>query len=611
MIQPRRIELLSPARNAEIGIEAVKHGADAVYIGAPKFGARAAAGNSIEDIARLVNFAHLYGVKIYVTLNVILYDEELEEVRRSVQQLYQIGVDALIVQDMALLNMDLPPIPLHASTQMDNRTVERVKFLSDIGFKQVVLARELSLQEISHIHTACPEVTLEAFVHGALCVSYSGQCYASQVCFDRSANRGECAQFCRLAFDMSDADGQIIQRAKHLLSLKDMNRSDYLEGMLDAGITSLKIEGRLKDASYVKNVTAFYRRKLDSIFKRRSEYIRASTGQSVYTFTPQLEKSFNRGFTSYFLNGRGENIFSPYTPKSIGEPIGEVKNSGDNYLTVAGVKTFHNGDGICYFDTQNRLQGFRVNKVEANRLYMQSAHIPFIKPHTPLYRNYDQEFEKSLASESAVRSIGVTILFYETSHGFAATITDENGYSATLPLDRPKEMARQPQQKRIKEELNKLGNTPFSAHQIDINITAEWFIPISEVAELRRRLVTELMRVRNITYHIEPMRKAESHCPYPVSQLSYLGNVLNREAETFYLQHGVKHIAPALEEQQPKSPLPIMFCRHCLRYSLGWCPRQNKEKSPYREPYYLSLPDGRRFQLEFDCHHCQMNVIAL
>lgn len=611
MIEHRRIELLVPARDAECGMEAVKHGADAVYIGAPKFGARAAAGNSIEDIARLTHFAHIYGVRIYVTLNVILRDEELEEVRSLVEQLYGIGVDALIIQDMALLEMDLPPIPLHASTQMDNRTIDKVSFLADMGLSQVVLARELSITDIKRIHEACPQVLLEAFVHGALCVSYSGQCYASEVCFSRSANRGECAQFCRLAFDMVDADGKVIKRGKHLLSLKDMNRSERLEAMLDAGISSLKIEGRLKDVSYVKNVTAYYRQQLDSIFLRRPEYLRASSGSSTYSFQPQLEKSFNRGFTSYFLDKREEDIFSPDTPKSIGEPMGVVKNSAENYITVAGVKSFHNGDGICYVDELHHLQGFRVNRVDTNRLYILGGRLPFIKPHTPLYRNYDQEFEHLLAAESAVRKLDVDICFYETAHGFAVTMTDEDGNNATLPLDMLFEEARSPQHERIENELRKLGNTPFAVRSVEVKMSHQWFVPISSVSDLRRRLVDELLRVRLICYRQELMVHKHVERSYPLSQLTYLGNVMNREAENFYHRHGVAQIQAAVEKQKPTYPLPIMFCRHCLRYSMGWCPRAAKEKSPYREPYYLLLPDGKRFQLEFDCRQCIMKVIAL
>ena len=360
-MKQRPIELLAPAKNLECGIEAINHGADAVYIGAPRFGARAAAGNSLADIEALVQYARLYNVRIYVTVNTILRDDELKETEAMIWDLYRAGVDALIVQDMGLTQLNLPPTPLHASTQMDNRTVEKVRFLADAGFRQVVLARELSVNEISRIHAACPDTLLEVFIHGALCVSYSGQCYVSEACFGRSANRGECAQFCRLQFDMTDADGKVIEKGKHLLSLKDMNQSDNLEELLDAGASSLKIEGRLKDVSYVKNVTAYYRQKLDALFKRRKEYVRASSGSIKLAFRPQLDKSFSRGFTDYFAHGRNPGIFSFNTPKSLGEEVGTVKEIRGNYLTVAGVKAFSNGDGLCYLDAQGRLQGFRVN----------------------------------------------------------------------------------------------------------------------------------------------------------------------------------------------------------------------------------------------------------
>ena len=346
MSKPRKIELLAPAKNLESGKEAILHGADAVYIGAPKFSARAAAGNSMADIEELVKFAHLYNVRIYVALNTLLSDEELAETEEMIHELYRIGVDALIVQDMGITRLNLPPIPLHASTQTDNRSVEKVKFLADSGFTQVVLARELSLNEIHQIHEACPKTALEAFVHGALCVSYSGQCYVSQACYGRSANRGMCAQFCRLPFQMVDADGKTIARNKHLLSLKDLNLNDDIEALLDAGVSSLKIEGRLKDLTYVKNVTAAYRQKIDAVLKRRKEFVRASSGTSTYTFAPQLDKTFSRGFTKYYLNGRGANEVASFdTPKSLGEEMGYTKEQRGNFIIVAGVKPFHNGDG--------------------------------------------------------------------------------------------------------------------------------------------------------------------------------------------------------------------------------------------------------------------------
>lgn len=607
MIKQRPIELLAPAKNLECGIEAINHGADAVYIGAPRFGARAAAGNSIEDIKALVEHAHLYNARIYVTVNTILHDEELPETEKMIWELYRAGVDALIIQDMGITRLNLPPIALHASTQMDNRTPEKVKFLSDIGFRQVVLARELSLDEIKKIHDTCPETLLEVFIHGALCVSYSGQCYVSQACYGRSANRGECAQFCRLAFDLVDSNGKTIEQNKHLLSLKDMNQSDNLEALLDAGATSLKIEGRLKDVSYVKNVTAYYRQKLDSIFKYRKEYVRASSGTVKTTFTPQLDKSFSRGFTDYFLRGRNPGIFSFSTPKSLGEEVGTVKEIRGNYFTVAGVKSFNNGDGLCYIDDNGRLQGFRVNRVENNKLFPQD--MPRLKPKTRLYRNFDQEFEKLIQKKSAERKIAVDICLAENNFGFTLSFTDEDDNSVSLTLERAKEPARTPQTDNLRNQLSKLGNTPFEAKDIKIDLSDNWFIPSSELSELRRNAVEKLLEARRINYRREVFRLKESKTKFPVSTLTYLGNVMNSSAAEFYKNHGVLKVMPAFEKEQPKDAV-LMFCKHCIRYSMGWCPVHHKVRSPFREPYYLVSSDGRRFRLEFDCKQCQMKVLA-
>lgn len=607
MIKQRPIELLAPAKNLECGIEAINHGADAVYIGAPRFGARAAAGNSIEDIKALVEHAHLYNARIYVTVNTILHDEELPETEKMIWELYRAGVDALIIQDMGITRLNLPPIALHASTQMDNRTPEKVKFLSDIGFRQVVLARELSLDEIKKIHDTCPETLLEVFIHGALCVSYSGQCYVSQACYGRSANRGECAQFCRLAFDLVDSNGKAIEQNKHLLSLKDMNQSENLEALLDAGATSLKIEGRLKDVSYVKNVTAYYRQKLDSIFKYRKEYVRASSGTVKTTFTPQLDKSFSRGFTDYFLRGRNPGIFSFSTPKSLGEEVGTVKEIRGNYFTVAGVKSFNNGDGLCYIDDNGRLQGFRVNRVENNKLFPQD--MPRLKPKTRLYRNFDQEFEKLMQKKSAERKIAVDICLAENNFGFTLSFTDEDDNSVSLTLERAKEPARTPQSDNLRNQLSKLGNTQFEAKDIKIDLSDNWFIPSSELSELRRNAVEKLLEVRRINYRREVFRLKESKTKFPVSTLTYLGNVMNSSAVEFYKNHGVLKVMPAFEKEQPKDAV-LMFCKHCIRYSMGWCPVHHKVRSPFREPYYLVSSDGRRFRLEFDCKHCQMKVMA-
>ena len=608
MIRQRKIELLAPAKNLECGIGAIDHGADAVYIGAPRFGARAAAGNSLEDIAELVKYAHLYNVRIYVTLNTILKDEELKDTEKMIWDLYRIGVDALIVQDMGLLSLNLPPIPLHASTQMDNRNAEKVKFLADTGFRQVVLARELSLEQIRKIHEAVPQTPLEVFVHGALCVSYSGQCYVSQHCFGRSANRGECAQFCRLAFDMVDADGKMMVQNKHLLSLKDLNQSEELEKLLDAGASSFKIEGRLKDMAYVKNVTACYRQKLDAIFKRRKEYIRASSGSVKLAFKPQLDKSFSRGFTNYFLFERNKDIFSFDTPKSMGEEMGYVKEIRGNYIIVAGVKPFSNGDGICYLDERGKLKGLRINRVENNKLFP-AGEMPRIKPRTVLYRNFDQEFEKLMQRKSAERKLGVSIALTENNFGFTLTLTDEDDVQVSIVLNREKELARTPQTENIKNQLAKLGNTPFEVERIDVDLKDNWFLPSSVIAEARREGVERLLSARRMNYRQEIASMPETVHSFPQSELTYLGNVMNEGAMSFYRNHGVTRIAPAFEKR-PANDAVLMFCKHCLRYSMGWCPVRHKQKSPFREPYYLVSGDGKRFRLEFDCKHCQMKVMA-
>lgn len=615
MIRQRRIELLAPAKNLTCGIEAINHGADAVYIGAPKFGARSSAGNSLEDIRALVEYAHLYRARIYVTVNTILKEEELAETEAMIWELYRAGVDALIVQDMGITRLNLPPIPLHGSTQMDNRSPEKVRFLYEAGFRQIVLARELSLPEIRQIHEACPEAAIEVFVHGALCVSYSGQCYVSQACFGRSANRGECAQFCRLPFTLEDADGRQIVRNKHLLSLKDLNQSEVLEQLLDAGATSLKIEGRLKEVSYVKNVTAAYRRQLDAIFARRPEYTRASSGTCHYTFTPQLSKSFSRGFTHYFLQGRTSDIASFDTPKSLGEEMGTMKEQRGHYLTVAGLKPFHNGDGVCYLDEQGRLQGFRINRVEGNKLYP-AGEMPRIRPKTPLFRNFDQEFERLLDRKSSERKIRIMWQLRDLPWGFSLTATDEDDTQVTLSFEASKELARTPQTANLCNQLMKLGNTPYEVKvgkhgepdSVDICLSDNWFIPSSVLADWRRQVIDRLTAARRITYPQELAVWKPTRHPFPATTLTYLGNVMNSQAVGFYRDHGLQSIAPAYEKKAVSGAV-LMFCKHCLRYSMGWCPTHQKGRSPYREPYYLVGTDGRRFRLEFDCRRCQMKVL--
>lgn len=604
----RNIELLAPARNADIGIEAIRHGADAVYIGAERFGARIAAGNSVNDIARLVEYAHLYNAKVYVTLNTIFRDDELEEANQLIWQLYDAGVDALIVQDMGLLKLSLPPIPLHASTQMDNRTIEKVKFLKDLGFEQVVLARELSLDEIKEIHEACPDTVLEVFVHGALCVSMSGQCYISEACFGRSANRGECAQVCRMKFDLEDSEGRKLIKNKHLLSLKDLCQINELENLLEAGATSLKIEGRLKDADYVKNVTAAYSQALDTIVRNRPDkYRRASLGTVHHHFTPDVSKSFNRGFTQYFLHGRQPDIYSFDTPKALGEEVGIVKDIFNNHFTVAGLKTFSNGDGLCFIDNNGKLHGFRINKVENGLLY--PLEMPSqLKRRTRLYRNQDHAFQTILAKDSAERVLPVDIEIEETANGFRLTMNDDE-HCAFIDIEAEKQLGRTPQSDNVKRQLSKLGGTGLELRSFNISYRKNWFIPSSMLAEWRRTLVKEFVN-RQVTKQKDNRKPLPHNSKTPClsgQAITYLGNVMNNRATEFYRDLGAEVIEPAFELKHQEG-VPLMFCRHCIRYSMGVCPKFNRNSQP-QEQLFLRLANGKRFRLEFDCKNCIMKIL--
>lgn len=606
MTTPRPIELLAPARTADIGIEAIMHGADAVYIGGPAFGARSAAANSVADIARLTEFAHRYDARVYVTLNTILYDEELREAERLIGELYRAGVDALIVQDMAVLRLDIPPIALHASTQTDNRTVEKTRFLYESGFSRVVLARELSGRQIRAIADAVP-VELEVFVHGALCVSYSGQCYLSRALSGRSANRGECAQYCRLPYTLLDADGRPLIRDKHLLSLKDMNRSDRLEALLDAGVTSLKIEGRLKDLSYVKNVTAWYRKQLDEILARRPEYVAAASGRVELFFTPDPQKSFNRGFTGYFFDGRSEqHLGSPDTPKSQGVPVGRVTGVRGAALKVENARMLHNGDGLCFLNRQGAFEGFRVNRVDGDWVYPLEKRD--VKPGALLYRNYDHSFEQQLQKKSAERRIPVDMRLYETPRGLALKITDDAGLSAVVACRVEKEAARTPQDESQARQLSRLGDSHYVARRVDVAATRSCFVPVSLLADLRRKAVEALNRVRRMAYR-RPRRRSEGTTPFPVASLSYLGNVSNHLARAFYHDHGVENIEPAYE-CRPVDDAALMFTRFCLKKQWGRCPREatlSPDKSAWKEPLYLQYRDTL-LRVEFDCRQCQMRL---
>lgn len=604
--KPDLIELLSPAKNLECGLAAINHGADAVYIGASQFGARAAAGNSIEDIETLATYAHRFRAKVFVALNTILTDAQLPEAEKLIHRIYEAGADALIVQDMGILKMNIPPIALHASTQTDNRTVEKVRFLQNAGFSRVVLARELSLKQIAEISSQT-DVELEAFVHGALCVSYSGQCYMSQAMSARSANRGQCAQYCRLPYHLYDADGNLLVRNKHLLSLKDLDLSAHLPEMIQAGVMSFKIEGRLKDADYVKNITAFYRKKLDEAINNRPDLKRASSGKTVFFFQPNPEKSFRRSATDYFLNGRHSGIIQPDTPKSLGEPIGKVTALGRNYFEVEKGVQLNNGDGLCYLNKNGELVGFRANKVEGVSVFpADSTPVP---PGVFLYRNQDQAFEKILNGKTAERKIAVHIHLSETAGGFQLTLTTiDEDITCSLHFEALKQPAQKPEavEANIQQQLAKLGNTIYEASSVTIHISKPWFFPASQLSEWRRRAVDLLDQTRQQAYVREQPRKPVA-ANFPLRQLTYLGNITNHLASTFYQQHGVQDIQPGFEVKAPEG-VPLMFTKHCIKYEMGWCPRQGNPAT-LREPLYLNHK-GQQFRLSFDCKRCEMQIFA-
>ena len=606
------LELLAPAKNLECGIAAVDHGADAVYIGAPRFGARSAAGNSIEDIRQLCEYARQFGVKVYVTLNTIIYDDEFDDVRRLLRELQEIGVSAILVQDMAILEMMnhgdrsmildriKRPVPvIHASTQTDNRSVDKVRWVRDIGFSRAVLARELSVEEIAEIHKAVPDIELEVFVHGALCVSYSGLCYASQHCFGRSANRGECAQFCRMKFSLVDAEGREVEHDRYLLSLKDMNQSDHLLELIEAGVTSFKIEGRLKDVGYVKNVTAAYSQRLNEIIGRHPDrYCRSSLGTCQYTFTPDLRKTFNRGYTTYFLHGRQTDIASFDTPKAMGEFVGTVKELRGDSFNVAGLSAFANGDGLCFVNEDRQLVGFRANRVQGNRIW--PYRMPQgLRPGIRLYRNNDQEFERLLSKPSAERKIPISLVLRAVDDGFELSALNQRVHFCVEHIQ-----AQKPPYENIVRQLSKLGDTIYTCSAVDIPSDFNYFIPNSVLSEMRRSLVEKLVSQRDGSFvtSTSGVTKEPSLCDIPEYPYTYLYNVSNRLAREFYGHDDLS----AYELKGGDGP--IMQCRHCIRYSLGYCVRHGGKRPSWKEPLFLVLGDGRRFRLEFDCNHCQMNV---
>ena len=606
------LELLAPAKNLECGIAAIDHGADAVYIGADHFGARAAAGNSTDDIARLCSYAHQFGARVYVTVNTIVYDNEIDSVRRLLKRIGEAGADAILVQDMALVSMlsDIG-LEMHASTQTDNRTADKVEWLRGLGFKRVVLARELSVDEIAEIHAKHPDVELEVFVHGALCVSYSGQCYASQYCFQRSANRGECAQFCRLKFDLVDAEGKVIEHDRHLLSLKDMCQIDNLERLAEAGAVSFKIEGRLKDVAYVKNVTAAYSRRLDEIVAAHPDkYRRASFGRVDYGFDPDLRKTFNRGYTTYFADGRQPDIFSPDTPKALGEYVGKVKEVKRQCLTVSGLASFANGDGLCFINADRQLEGFRVNRAEGNRLYPSSMPRN-LRQGVALYRNNDQQFERLLSRPSAVRRLSITMSLSATESGFALDVATEDGRKARVEAKAEHTVAQKPQHENIVRQLSKLGTTIYDCTNITIPDDFPWFVPSSLLAQMRRDACAEVSEHSLTSKNPSPLT-SNSLSPLTYKNPSrppYLLNASNTLAVEFYRQLGVE--ASAFETQKKHGEgEKLMQCRFCLRHALGYCVNKGGRKPQWKEPLFLRLPDGRKFQLQFNCKRCEMYLLS-
>lgn len=598
------LELLAPARDAECGIAAINHGADAVYIGAPKFGARAAAGNPLKDIANLISYAHKYWARVYITLNTILFDDELDEAHNLVRQLYEAGADALIMQDMGLMELDLPPIPLFASTQTHNYEIERIRFLEQVGMKRVILARELSIDQIRRIREATT-VELEFFVHGALCVSFSGQCYFSQAAKGRSANRGECAQMCRLPYTLTDSRGNVLAQNQHVLSLKDLNLSEYLPDLIDAGITSFKIEGRLKDVAYVRNITSFYRGLIDAHLEGRSEFSRASSGRTSFSFVPDPERTFNRGYTDYFLHGRHEDIVSIHTPKSLGKTVGTVRSIGRSSFTIHTTETLRSGDGICFFDEQDQLAGTNVNRVVGDEVFPNS--LEGLASGAVLYRNHDHAFLQSLKTDRARRIILINMFFSETPDGFSLRLVDEDGTEAVQTIMHLKEAAENPEGARnsLTSQLRKLGNTGYECAHLKIETREPWFLPVRILNELRRSAVSTLdeTRLRNHPRTIHAI--APNDVPYPQSSLDYSANVTNSMAERFYRRHGVQQMEKGFELQTDVSGKVVMTTRHCLKYQLNLCGGNGSQE----EELFLTS-GGVKVRLEFDCGNCVMKVVT-
>ncbi|MBP6965373.1 MAG: U32 family peptidase [Armatimonadetes bacterium] len=595
-----RIELLAPAKDVECGIAAIDSGADAVYIGAARFGARESAGNNLDDIAELVRHAHKFWAMVYVTVNTLLRDDEIPQAVQMIEQLHVLGIDGLIIQDAGLLECDLPPIPLIASTQMHNNTPERVAFLGQIGFRRAILARELTLDEISAIRAAT-DIELEFFVHGALCVCYSGQCYLSYALGGRSGNRGQCAQPCRKPYTLIDRNGKMLEYRKHLLSLRDLSLSGSLRDLIEAGVCSFKIEGRLKDKAYVTNVVSYYRRELDKLGVQR-----VSSGRSTIDFAPDLTRTFNRGYTDYFLHGRTEKIGSPDTPKMIGEPIGPVLKVSRRDVMIDTAIPLHNGDGITWFDRQCRLRGTVVNGVKGRTIVTDKP--VSIEPGTMLYRNHDHEFLARLEKSRPERKIEIRLALRETPDGLELTAVDENGNTAEFALPCEKEAAQKPEQalESIRRQLGKTGGTDFEASEVNFELAEVPFVPISALNTIRRGVLEALAKVRESNRPIVRGGPVRSDFPYPATELTFEGNVLNSKAEEFYRRHGVTKIEPAAESGLDMRGRRVMTTRYCIKHQFGLCPKDGAQK--LKEPLTLVNEQGNTLELRFDCAGCLMEV---
>ena len=605
----KKVEILSPAKNLIQGMAAINAGADAVYIGAPQFGARSNATNSLEDVAELVKYAHLFKAQVFVVVNTILYDNELDYCKKMIYTLYDIGVDALIVQDMAIMEMDLPPIVIHASTQANNRDPQHVKFLKDAGMKRVVLARELNLDQIKDIRNAT-DVELEFFVSGALCVSFSGNCYMSVANGERSANRGSCAQNCRLPYNLIDGTGKTLIENSHLLSIKDLDLSEQLPNLVEAGITSFKIEGRLKDMVYVKNNTSFLRKKLDAFLENNDTYQKASSGRTHYNFEAEMDRSFNRGYTDYFVNKRTEKIGSWESPKSQGQLIGKVLQVKANGYVIENSELLNNGDGLFFLNENNEPDGAQINII-INNIVVPNTFKP-LKPGTIIYRNSDANFNRLVErDDSAIRKIGVSLKFTETIDGFQLLAIDEDGHESVSNFQTEKELAKNEESTipNIKKNLSKTGNTPFIVDDIIVEFTNNWFLPISKINDIRRLVLEQLVDVRINEYHREEFQITKTDHPYPVSQLDFTYNVANKLARAFYKRHGVTEIEKAFELQWDPGKSRVMTTKYCVKYELGKCWRFNKDTMGEKLVEPLTLKHGENeYKLKFNCKPCEMEI---